>query len=304
MNALLSVGALVSTGGPSGVQPDVGETVTFWVCATLCVLGAIGMVLSRKAVHSALFIALTMINLAVLYIAQDALFLGMVQIIVYTGAVMMLFVFVLMVVGVDASDSLVETLRGQRLWAAVGTLGFLGLLLAGVVDAFDGTTVTGLADANATHDGNVQGIGVLVFTRYLLAFEVTSALLITAAVGAMVLTHRERVEPRKTQPELSTERFAPGRHPVNKPSPGVYARNNAVDMPALLPDGSVAEESVPGPLRLRGDAQEADLLALDEAEHLLAHESITVDEARRPDPEAEREHEQSREREEPEEVRS
>jgi NADH-quinone oxidoreductase subunit J len=276
VNALAHLGALV-TEGPVGVEPNTGETVTFWICATLAVLGALGMVLSRKAVHSALFIALTMINLAVLYVVQDAVFLGMVQIIVYTGAVMMLFVFVLMVVGVDASDSLVETIKGQRFLAGVAFVGFLGLLLAGVVEALDGTAVAGLDAANAEHGGNIQGIGVALFTRYLLAFEVTSALLITAGVGAMVLTHRERVEPRKTQPQLSTERFGPDQHPVNKPSPGVYARNNAVDMPALLPDGSVAEDSVPAPLRLSTQTKDADLLALDEAEHLLAHESVTVD---------------------------
>jgi NADH-quinone oxidoreductase subunit J len=201
----------------------------------------------------------------------------MVQVIVYTGAVMMLFVFVLMVVGVDASDSLVETLKGQRLAAGLAFVGFLGLLLSGVVNALDGVPVVGLTEANAAQGTNVQGIGALIFTRYLLAFEVTSALLITAAVGAMVLTHRERIRPRKSQAELSTERFAPGRHPVNKPSPGVYARNNAVSMPALLPDGSTAPESVPGPLRVRGDAGEADLLALDEAEHLAHHEAITVE---------------------------
>jgi NADH-quinone oxidoreductase subunit J len=264
--------------GPVGVEYNAGETATFWICATLAVLGALGTVLSRKAVHSALFVALTMINLAVLYVAQDAPFLGMVQVIVYTGAVMMLFVFVLMVVGVDASDSLVETIKGQRAWAGIAFVGLLGLLLAGIVRAFDGVPVVGLDEANAEHGGNVQGIGVALFTRYLLAFEVTSALLITAAVGAMVLTHRERSEPRKSQAQRSTERFAPGTHPVNKPSPGVYARNNAVDMPALLPDGSVAEESVPGPLRLRGDARDADLLALEEAEHLAHHESVSVDE--------------------------
>ncbi len=81
-----------------------------------------------------------------------------------------------------------------------------------------------------------------------------------------------RARPRR---ELSTERFTPGNHPVNKPNPGVYARNNAVDMPAMLPDGTTAEESVPSPLRLRGEAPEADLLALEEAEHLLAHEAAT-----------------------------
>ncbi|HEX6888993.1 MAG TPA: NADH-quinone oxidoreductase subunit J [Candidatus Nanopelagicales bacterium] len=278
MNALAHMGALAAT-GPIGVEPNSGEQITFWICATLAVIGALGTVLSRKAVHSALFIAMTMINLAVLYIAQDALFLGMVQVIVYTGAVMMLFVFVLMVVGVDASDSLVETIKGQRLLAGLAFVGFLGLLLTGIVDALDGMPLNGLQAANELHGGNVQGIGVLIFTRYLLAFEVTSALLITAAVGAMVLTHRERIEPRKTQAQLSVERFAPGSHPVNKPSPGVYARNNAVSMPAMLPDGSVAEDSVPTPLRVRGDARDADLLALEEADHLAHHEAMTVDEA-------------------------
>jgi NADH-quinone oxidoreductase subunit J len=270
----------VLAAGPENVVPNAAESATFWVCATIAVIGALGMVMARKAVHSALFIAATMISLAVLYVAQDAMFLGMVQIIVYTGAVMMLFVFVLMVVGVDASDSLVETLKGQRFLAGLAFLGFLGLLLAGIVPALDGTRVTGLDAANTEHGGNVQGIGVLIFTRYLLAFEVTSALLITAAVGAMVLTHRERVTPRKSQAQLAVERFAPDApHPGNKPNPGVYARNNAVDMPALLPDGTLAEDSVPSPLRVRGDAQEADLLALDEAEHLAAHTSVTVGEA-------------------------
>ncbi|MGB7981621.1 MAG: NADH-quinone oxidoreductase subunit J [Candidatus Nanopelagicales bacterium] len=265
MSALLHLGGLAAD-GPVNLAPNTGETVTFWICATLAVFGAAGTVLSRKSVHSALFLALTMINLAILYVAQGAPFLGMVQVIVYTGAVMMLFVFVLMVVGVDASDNLVETIKGQRVWAGLAFLGFLGLVLAGISGALDGTTVVGIDEANAAQGGNIQGIGSLLFTRYLLAFEVTSGLLITAALGAMVLTHRERVEPRKRQPQRSAERFAPGTHPVNKPSPGVYARNNAVDMPAMLPDGSTSAESVPGPLRVRGQVGDADRLALAQAE--------------------------------------
>lgn len=279
MNAAVALAAAAS--GPVGVTPNTGETVTFWCCAVLAVLGAVGMVLSRKAVHSALFIAMTMINLAVLYVAQDAPFLGMVQVIVYTGAVMMLFVFVLMVVGVDASDSIVETIRGQRALAVVAFVGLLGLMLAGVLHAFDGVTVVGLDEANAAQGGNVQGIGALLFSRYLLAFEVTSALLITAAVGAMVLTHRERITPRRTQAEMSRDRFASGEHPGNLPNPGVYARNNAVDMPAMLPDGTTSDASVPSPLRVRGQARDIDRLALDEAEHLSAHEPVTLDEEAR-----------------------
>jgi len=92
-----------------------GEAIVFWVCAVLSVTGALGLILSRRTVHSAMWLALTMISLAVLYIANAAPFLGMVQIIVYTGAVMMLFLFVLMVVGVDSSDSLVEPFEGSAL---------------------------------------------------------------------------------------------------------------------------------------------------------------------------------------------
>ena len=107
-----------------------GEDWTFWISGSFAVIGALGLVLSRKAVHSALWVAFTMINLAVLYIANGAPFLGMVQIIVYTGAVMMLFLFVLMVVGVDSSDSLIETLKGQRIAAVLFGLGLPALRVA------------------------------------------------------------------------------------------------------------------------------------------------------------------------------
>src|SRR5919199_1993570 len=93
------------------------------------VLAALGMVISRKAVHSALLLAVIMVSLAILYAAQQAPFLFAVQIIVYTGAVMMLFLFVLMLVGVDSSDSLVETLRGQRIVGTLLALGFAVLVI-------------------------------------------------------------------------------------------------------------------------------------------------------------------------------
>jgi NADH-quinone oxidoreductase subunit J len=219
------------------------EAVTFWVLGTLAVLGATAVVAAPKAVYSAIFLAITMIILAVLYIAQDALFLGIVQIVVYTGAVMMLFLFVLMLIGVDSADSLVETIRGQRI-AAIGAGIAFGVLLIAGVGNLSATGFSGLADANA--GGNVEGLAALIFVRYLWAFELTSALLITATIGAMVLTHRERVDRRKTQRELSVERFATGGHATPMPSPGVYARHNAVDMAARLPDGSDAGTSVSG----------------------------------------------------------
>jgi NADH-quinone oxidoreductase subunit J len=219
------------------------EAITFWVLAVIAVAGAIGVVAAPKAVYSAMFLAATMISLAMLYVAQDALFLGVVQVVVYTGAVMMLFLFVLMLIGVDSSESLVETIRGQRVAAIVAGLGF-GVLLIGAIGTAAHTDFVGLAQANA--GGNVEGLAALIFTKYLWAFELTSALLITAALGAMVLAHRERFERRKTQRELAEERFRGMGHPTTLPSSGVYARHNAVDVPARLPDGSAATISVSG----------------------------------------------------------
>lgn len=229
-------------------RTSTAEAVLFWVLAVVAVVGAVGVVAASKAVYSAVFLAQTMIVLAVLYIAQEALFLGVVQVIVYTGAVMMLFLFVLMLIGVDTSESLVETLRGQRVAAIVAGIGFGVLLIAGIGNV-SVAGFTGLPEANTNY--NVEGLAALIFTRYLWAFELTGALLITAALGAMVLAHRERFERRKTQRELAAERFRAGGHPTPMPSSGVYARNNAVDVPARLPDGSASELSVSAILQRR-----------------------------------------------------
>ncbi|CAN5902891.1 NADH-quinone oxidoreductase subunit J [soil metagenome] len=232
--------------------------IVFWVLAPLMVVAAAGMVLVRKAVHSALLLALVMVSLAVLYASLDAPFLFAVQIIVYTGAILMLFLFVLMLVGVDASDSVVETIRGQRLMAVVLALLFGGLLSVGVAQAVT-ATVVGLDEANS--EGNVPALAQLLFGRYVFAFELTSALLITAALGAMVLAHTERLAPKPTQRDLAESRMRGysehGTHPGPLPTPGVYARHNAVDTPALLPDGSTSEQSVSRSLRARGNVRRA-----------------------------------------------
>src|SRR4051812_48958919 len=231
-----------------GVQISTGEAVVFWVLGPIALAGALGMVLSRNAVHSALWLVNTMLALGVFYVVQEAPFLGAVQIIVYTGAIMILFLFVLMLVGRDTSDSVVETLRGQRIAAIVLGIGFAGLVGAGIAEATRDTPVTGLeavqGGAGGAADGNVPAIAELLFTRYLLAFEVTSALLITAAVGAMVLAHTER-EPgsRQSQKELSRARFLSGEHPQTLPGPGVYARANSIAAPGWLPDGSPSPAS-------------------------------------------------------------
>jgi len=241
-----------------------GAEVAFWLLAPVMLLGALGMVLARKPVQSALCLATVMICLAVQYAALGAPFLFAVQIIVYTGAILMLFLFVLMLVGVDIADSMVETIKGQRVLAAVAGLGFASLLVFAVGNAVVGQPV-GLAGANAENGGNVQGLAALLFNRYVFVFEATSALLITAAVGAMVLTHRERLTERKTQAVLVRERMeryaATGEHPGPLPTPGVFARHNAVDTPALLPDGRVAERSVSATLRARGEIRDAGELA-------------------------------------------
>jgi NADH-quinone oxidoreductase subunit J len=222
-------------------RTSTSEAVVFWILGGIALIGALGVVCAPKAVYSAIFLAMTMIALAVLYIAQEALFLGVVQVVVYTGAVMMLFLFVLMLVGVDNSESLVETIRGQRVAAIAVGVGFGVLLVAGI-GTVSTSGYTGLPEANSS--GNVEGLAALIFTRYLWAFELTGALLITAALGAMVLAHREHFEHRKTQRELSIERFQDGGHATPMPNPGVYARHNAVDMPGRLPDGSGAKTSV------------------------------------------------------------
>lgn len=233
-------------------QTQAPEAVLFFMLAPIMVLAALGMLLVKKAVHSALLLAVVMIGLAIFYIANEAPFLGIVQIVVYTGAVMMLFLFILMLVGVDSSDSLVETIKGQRIGAILGSIGVGFLLISLLSRAELGRGYAGLELING--EGNVQALAKLLFTRYVWAFEVISALLITAALGAMVLAHRERIVPRKTQRELAAERVRQSALPVaGLPGPGTYAQHNAVDIPALLPDGTPADASVSKVIAARGE---------------------------------------------------
>ncbi len=229
-------------------QMSTGEAISFWVLGPLALLGALGMIFARNAVHSALFLVLTMLSLGVLYMVQQAPFLGFVQIIVYTGAIMMLFLFVLMLVGRDSSDSVVEVLRGQRLLATILGIGLAVLVVTAIARSLTAVTPVGLQGAGANGDGhaNVQNIGRGIFTDWLFPFELTSALLITAAVGAMVLGYVDRqTRGRKTQRELVEARFR-GEHdrPSPLPGPGVFATSTSVATPALLPDGSIAPESL------------------------------------------------------------
>jgi NADH-quinone oxidoreductase subunit J len=252
---------------------QTGESGIFWVLAIVSVAAALGMIFMRKVVYSALLLAVVMLSLAVFYAVNDAPFLAFVQVIVYTGAVLMLFLFVIMVVGVSSTESMVETIRGQRVAASIAALGFAILVMLGIGGATLPTS-QGLDKANSG-GGNVMGLARLLFGNnagnttadparannnigsYIFAFELTSALLITAALGAMVLAHRERLRPKPTQRELSEARIKSGKQVSPLPPPGTYARHNAVDMPALLPDGTVSELSVsPVIARRRGGSHD------------------------------------------------
>lgn len=252
---------------------------TFWILAPLMVLAALGILFVRKAVHAALLLAGVMISLAVLYATLDAPFLFAVQIIVYTGAILMLFLFVLMLVGVDSADSVVETIRGQRVLAWLLGLVF-GVIMVIALSQVTWGAVVGLEEAN--QGGNVPALADLLFSRYVIAFEATAALLITAALGAMVLAHRERLTPKESQAEAANRRMREyaetGRHPGPLPAPGVFARHNAIDTPALLPDGSTSEASISRVLAARGSVRSASVDDIDEVQRQLGTTADTTPE--------------------------
>jgi NADH-quinone oxidoreductase subunit J len=239
-------------------KTTTGEEVLFWVLGPVMVIAALGLLFARKAVHAAMSLVLVMISLAFIYVAQDAPFLGVVQVVVYTGAIMMLFLFVLMLVGVDASDSLVETIRGQR-WIGLLAGAGLAVVLVGVVLKATYPTAAGLTTPNA--DSNPVGVARLVFGSYAFALEVVGALLVTAALGALVLTHRQRLVPRIGQKERADARIASGSRLTPLPAPGVYSRHNAMDVPALDPRGRPIEASVSRVLRVRGQESGPRVLA-------------------------------------------
>jgi len=241
-----------------------GESILFWVLAPLAVMASLGMLFMKKAVHSAILLAWVMITLAIFYIALEAPFLGIVQIVVYTGAVMMLFLFILMLVGVDSSDSLTEKIKGLRPVAIVTALAFSATLITFIARAQSSVDSIGLAAAN--EKGNVQGLARYLFSDYVWAFEVISALLITAALGAMVLAHSEKSEiARTSQRARSIARFRGTSigTAAGLPGSGVFARNNSVDLPALLPDGRPSDLSIAEVLHRRGDVQETTSYALE-----------------------------------------
>jgi NADH-quinone oxidoreductase subunit J len=240
------------------MTPSGGEAVLFWALAPLMVLAACGLLVIRRAVHAALCVMFVMVALAILYVAQEAPFLGVVQVVVYTGAVMMLFLFVLMLVGVDSADSLTETIRGQR-WVGLLLGAGLAAVLLSVLGRATFRPAVGLEQVNATLT-NPVALARVLFADYVVAMQVVGVLLVTAALAGLVLTHRRRLGPRSTQRLVAGRRvaaLADGRPLTPLPAPGVYAQNNAMDTPALGPDGRPLENSVPRVLRIRGQERSA-----------------------------------------------
>ncbi len=165
------------------------ELVTFIPLALLSVVSAVGMVLNRNAVYSALLLVVNFFCLAGFYVLLEAQFVAAVQVIVYAGAIMVLFLFVLMLLGVERQEALTETIRGQRPAAVLLTLGLLVAIVAALAAGVFDAPPASLASAN--QGGNVQAVGRLLFTRYTFAFETAGVLLVVAAVGALVLGKRQ-----------------------------------------------------------------------------------------------------------------
>ena len=186
------------------------DLVIFWVMAPISVGSAALMLFQRNAVHSALLLIVNFFTLAVFFLLLDAPFLFVVQIIVYAGAIMVLFLFVIMLLGVGREESLVERLRGQR-WIAVLLGAGISLEVFFAVRLGVGLSRGAVPDFTPVNEGgNVQSLARVLFTDYVFPFEVTSILLIIAAIAAMVLARRRAAAGDETPPAEVPEREAVG----------------------------------------------------------------------------------------------
>lgn len=216
--------------------------------AIVIVAAALGMVLSRKLIHSALSLLLVMIGIAVEYAVLEAPFVFAVQIIVYAGAIMVMFIFIVMMVGSTPISSGKDPIPGQRVAAIIMALAVV-IVMAIAIMLVSWQDPAGMEEANAAAGGNIAGLGAVIFGRYVVLFELVSALLTIGAVGAIVLTLRTRIKNRPTQHDAMEARIKAyaekGIDPGAMPSTGVYATTNAMDVPALLPDGTEAKFTLP-----------------------------------------------------------
>ena len=185
----------------------VGSTAEFWVFVVTAVVAlwtGVSVIVLRNAVHAALMLVINFFAIAVLYAVLEAQFLAVVQIIVYAGAIMVLFLFVLMLLGITSETRFTERVRGQRTAAVLLGVALLVLLVGAGAGPYLGSDAICPAQAGSgdlcvglqarNNNGNVAGVGRLLFTTYMWPFEVTSALLVIAALGAMVLGKRHRAD--------------------------------------------------------------------------------------------------------------
>jgi NADH-quinone oxidoreductase subunit J len=219
----LDTGAAASSG--------TAEFVVFVIVAPISLGAALSVILLKNAVHAALMLVVNFFTIAVLYALLEAQFLAVVQVIVYAGAIMVLFLFMLMLLGVDRELAFRDRLRGQKAAAVLLGAVLLGTLVVGVAGRYlgtesactgaaetgDGPPCAGLTAVNAGEGGNVGGIGALLFTEYVWPFEVTSVLLVIAALGAMVLGRKNEDESDLTdQPRRDRVPVVAGQEPPHQ----------------------------------------------------------------------------------------
>ena len=259
MSTLLMTGAPAVA--PTALTQDghlgLGEAIVFGVVALVTVACGIGVLTAKRAVNAAINMIGIMISLAVLYIVNESPFMGITQVVVYTGAVMTLVLFVIMLVGVGGDEPVgaAGTVMRRPVLILLG-LGLAGALTA-VVWRSTLPTPAGLKDgAKAAPDL----LAVTLYHDHVVTMELTAILLIVAAVGALTLTHRQRIRARLNQRGVAASKMqdyaAKSAHPGQKPMPGVYASTNSAAAPALDAQGEAVEESVPRVLRARGQGLE------------------------------------------------
>lgn len=236
---------------------STGEAVLFWVFAVIMVLAALGVLFFQKAAYAVLSMVLVMLGIAVMFFMLQAPFNATVQIVVYTGAIMMMFLFVIMMIGLGATDQYRQQPRGCILLAYIMALVLaVGLVVAVVISGI-GSGNSAIFSFDVYSDQSIDALAVELFENHWVTIELAAALLVTAALGALLLTHSDRLGPKLSQEEVADARirgFGLGRASVSqRPAPGVYAHSNAVDNPAI--SGETLEplaESIPRVLRITG----------------------------------------------------
>lgn len=262
MNTLINTVLMGENISPVEPSFSLGVTIFFWVIAVLTIALAIGIAVCRKAVHSAVCMVGVMLCLAMLYVSQGAYFIGVVQVVVYTGAVMTLILFIIMMVGINASDNYLRTKRSLRWTAWVMGIAGVAILVSVIFTSVlpDTGQVAPVATGSGSTTSNPVQVAIVLFRDHIFTMQIVGGLLIIAAIGAMGLTHAESMRKLLKQPETAELRMLDygqrETHPGQRPAPGVYQETNAADVPAV--DGECNRaliESIPKALRSRNAEQ-------------------------------------------------